>query len=140
MWIGKPIVALFSTRNGLVATGIEDRNDDFLRSLFTQSRCNIERKTIVSTAMRRITSYNVCYTKLLRSVHLNMKLDKLKIDFLKPYLDGVVQNIRGLASGKMKLIGSLKKPQFDGAVFMQNAFVDIDLLGTTYNLTSYNFV
>jgi hypothetical protein len=57
---------------------------------------------------------------------------KLSIEFLTPYLESVVQNIKGYGSGKIRMFGPSKILGFEGNVFVDKAQASVKMLKTTY--------
>jgi hypothetical protein len=65
----------------------------------------------------------------------NIKLDKINLRTFDGYLDVVFGNLRGLASGDLKLAGNIREPEFNGNLLVQKASFTIDYLKTQYNFT-----
>ncbi|PLX01249.1 MAG: hypothetical protein C0594_13630 [Marinilabiliales bacterium] len=64
-----------------------------------------------------------------------INLDRLKLNLLSPYLDGILSSVSGRLNGDVELKGSLKKPVIDGNLFLQRAAFKVDYLNTSYNFT-----
>ncbi len=118
------------------------------------------------TGDKSLTTYSVSSTlknKYLKSVKANgfilasgdepvINLDVTFEDFdLKPFDaigQGIISNIRGLASGKAKVIGNYKSPDINGALELKNAGLKIPYLNTDFDfignpivtLTNQSFV
>ena len=56
----------------------------------------------------------------------------LSIKFLTPYFDAVAENVKGFATGKVRLHGPSKKLSLEGNAFVQKGEATISLLKTTY--------
>lgn len=69
--------------------------------------------------------------------HLDFQfnIDSLNVAFLDPFLENVLQNLKGSVSGKMYLKGPLSAPLLTGRVKLNDGHFAIDLLQTTYSLT-----
>ncbi len=66
------------------------------------------------------------------SIDVTYNAKKLSIEFLTPYFDGIVQNAKADASGKIRMFGPMKTINFEGDVFLRNAQLSLDMLQTTY--------
>ena len=75
------------------------------------------------------------YTPAADSIDLQISLHKFRADILRPFIEKVVQNAKGLGSGNIALKGGLKSPYFEGTIFVENAYVDIDYLKTNYTFS-----
>ncbi len=76
------------------------------------------------------------YPKRNIDVDIIVKAQKLKLDFLQPFLGSVLQNVQGIASCKeLKMLGPLTKPLFEGNVMVNNGSFDIDFLRTKYSFS-----
>ncbi|MCL2073381.1 MAG: translocation/assembly module TamB [Marinilabiliaceae bacterium] len=70
-----------------------------------------------------------------QNVDLAMDIDSLSIAFLNPFLQKVLQNITGTATGEMFFSGPIKKPFLTGKVKLNDGDFKVDLLNMTYTLT-----
>lgn len=68
---------------------------------------------------------------------LDIAFDAVNVnaEFLRRYLDKVVQNLSGKLSGKLSLVGDLNNPTVEGNVFVENGGFDVDFLNTRYQFT-----
>ena len=66
------------------------------------------------------------------SLDFMFKAHDLPIDFLTPYLESVVQNIKGYGSGYVRMYGPSKTVGFAGDVFVNKAQASVKMLRTTY--------
>jgi hypothetical protein len=57
---------------------------------------------------------------------------KLSIEFLTPYFDEVVQNVKGFGSGKVRMFGPSKTLWFEGNAYIDKGQASVDMLKTTY--------
>ncbi|MFC2152348.1 translocation/assembly module TamB domain-containing protein [Bacteroidota bacterium] len=75
-----------------------------------------------------------------KNIMFNIILDKLGLNVLNPYLGGFASNVSGISDGTVLVTGTLKKPSFNGNLYMQNAAMTIDYIKTRYNFTTEVFV
>jgi hypothetical protein len=71
-----------------------------------------------------------------KNIMFNVVLNKLGVNVLNPYLKSFASNITGSSDGTVLVSGTLKKPDFNGSIFVQNAAMTIDYTKTRYNFTS----
>lgn len=64
---------------------------------------------------------------------IDIDLDRFRIAAFNPYLQGILDNLRGTIEGTIHLAGTLKKPTLDGELRLPNAAFGIPFLGTDYN-------
>lgn len=57
---------------------------------------------------------------------------KLSVQFLTPYFESIVQNVKGLASGKIRMFGPSKTIGFEGDVMIEEGQGSVKMLKTTY--------
>jgi len=69
------------------------------------------------------------------SLDLNINAKSIKVDFLRPYFDGIVSNFKGTGSGKLRLYGPTTFLLFDGNLFMNYAQFTLDVTQTTYHFS-----
>lgn len=67
------------------------------------------------------------------SININLTLNRLNAQFLRPFIDHILKDATALGSGKVKLLGKIGKPYFEGAVMLDSASVGIDYLKTRYS-------
>ncbi|WP_299336578.1 translocation/assembly module TamB domain-containing protein [uncultured Psychroserpens sp.] len=67
------------------------------------------------------------------NINLDVNFEEFLLDPLDPFGEGVITNIRGLVTGNAKVTGSLKKPQFDGQLLLDNAGLTIPYLNVDYS-------
>ncbi len=68
-------------------------------------------------------------------LNFSLELDKLRMNLFNPYLKNIFSDLRGIASGKIQLTGSPKKPVMNGEISMQKTAFTVDYLKTRYNFT-----
>ncbi|MCB0383692.1 MAG: translocation/assembly module TamB, partial [Psychroserpens sp.] len=66
-------------------------------------------------------------------INLDVTFDEFLLNPLNPFGEGVITNIRGLVTGKAKVTGSLKEPQIDGDLLLDNAGLTIPYLNVDYS-------
>jgi len=79
---------------------------------------------------------NAVFNPKTDTIDVNYKARNFSIEFLTPYLESVVQNVKGFVSGKVRMFGPLKKGiRFEGDLLLNNAQLSVKTLNTTYYLT-----
>ncbi|HLO58716.1 MAG TPA: translocation/assembly module TamB domain-containing protein [Bacteroidales bacterium] len=68
-------------------------------------------------------------------IDFDIRLEKLRMNILNPYLNSVFSDIRGMASGKATLKGTLKKPVLNGEIALQKSAFTINYLKTRYSFS-----
>ncbi len=68
------------------------------------------------------------------SIDLSFDVDKLQVSFLNTFLKKIIQNLKGSASGKLFVSGSLKRPFLTGKINVNEGHFDVDLLKTSYQI------
>jgi hypothetical protein len=66
------------------------------------------------------------------SIDLQLELQRTYLKLLQPYVNGTISNLKGIASGKISVKGSLEKPQLKGKINLQKVGMKIDYLNTSY--------
>jgi len=67
------------------------------------------------------------------NINLDVAFDEFLLDPLNPFGEGVITNIRGLVTGSAKVTGSLKNPQINGDLLLDNAGLTIPYLNVDYS-------
>ncbi|HEX9826752.1 MAG TPA: translocation/assembly module TamB domain-containing protein, partial [Flavobacteriaceae bacterium] len=67
------------------------------------------------------------------SIDLKIEFEEFLLNPLNPFGQGVITNIRGLVTGIVIVNGSLKEPQFNGKLFLDNAGLSIPYLNVDYS-------
>ncbi|WP_237230810.1 translocation/assembly module TamB domain-containing protein [Flaviramulus multivorans] len=62
-----------------------------------------------------------------------LNLNKFNLFPLNPLLDGVLSNIRGTATGDVKVVGDLRQPDINGDLVLNNAGLGIPYLNVDYD-------
>ncbi len=66
-------------------------------------------------------------------IDLDVDFDEFLLNPLDPFGEGVITNIRGLATGNANVKGSLKNPQINGDLLLDNAGLTIPYLNVDYS-------
>jgi hypothetical protein len=69
------------------------------------------------------------------NLDLIVKLEKLQLQMIDKYLEGLVSDLKGWANGEIRLKGEPAKPLFYGKINIQKAGFLIDFLNTSYSFT-----
>lgn len=69
------------------------------------------------------------------SVYADIEINDFRLAFFNPFLQENVENIRGTASGELKLFGSIQKPQFSGIIKTKVDNAHVVYLGTNYHFS-----
>ncbi len=67
------------------------------------------------------------------NINLDVTFDEFLLNPLNPFGEGVITNIRGLVTGRAKVTGSLKDPQINGDLLLDNAGLTIPYLNVDYS-------
>ncbi|MGM5471269.1 translocation/assembly module TamB domain-containing protein [Flavobacteriaceae bacterium LMO-SS05] len=67
------------------------------------------------------------------NIDLKVDFEEFSLNPLNPFGQGVITNIRGLVTGIVIVNGSLKQPQFNGKLFLDNAGLSIPYLNVDYS-------
>jgi hypothetical protein len=71
---------------------------------------------------------------------LDVTVTNLKIKTLSPFFTGLLSNIKGLATGSLKLKGGLTSPELTGSVKLMRTELRVDYLNVGYSFaTDFNF-
>jgi len=67
------------------------------------------------------------------NIDVDLIFDEFNLQPLNPLLQDVLSNIRGLVSGKAKVVGDLKRPDINGKLTLNNSGLGIPYLNVDYN-------
>ena len=70
------------------------------------------------------------------TMDFDVNVDKLRLNLIEPFINTAVCDVRGIASGQIKVKGKIEEPQFEGIVKVQKASFMVSYLQTRYNFTS----
>ncbi|WP_406683541.1 translocation/assembly module TamB domain-containing protein [Seonamhaeicola sp. MEBiC1930] len=66
------------------------------------------------------------------TIDVDLSFDDFSLEPLNPLLDGVLNRIRGLVSGKANIIGNLKRPDISGELNLKKAGLGVPYLNVDY--------
>jgi hypothetical protein len=66
----------------------------------------------------------------------NFDLDKMKLKVFHTYTDFLVSDVKGIATGKLSLKGTLLKPEVNGSIRLMKSSFLVDYLQTRYNFSN----
>ncbi len=75
---------------------------------------------------------NIDVSKTRSGIDVDIMFNEFDLEPLNVFGGDVINNIRGLASGDVKVIGSLNKPQIEGTLVLDNAGLAIPYLNVDY--------
>ncbi|MHB9056439.1 MAG: translocation/assembly module TamB domain-containing protein [Paludibacteraceae bacterium] len=106
-----------------VYTGWERKSSELLISGTV-----VENKDTVALA-------NGIYSFKQDSVDITFDAEKLNLGFLQRWLGNIVQNVKGIGTGSVRMFGNTKNIGFEGNVYAEDAKLTVDFLKTTYNFS-----
>ena len=65
-----------------------------------------------------------------------VKIKKTRLQSFSHYAQDIFSNLSGIASGELKLVGTINKPSLTGNLTLQKVNLTLDYLKTTYNLNT----
>jgi len=65
-----------------------------------------------------------------------IKIKKTRLQTFSHYAQDIFSNLSGIASGELKLVGTINKPSLTGNLTLQKVNLTLDYLKTTYNLNT----
>ena len=68
-------------------------------------------------------------------IDLEIDLDRFYMSTLEPFMTGLVSDVKGLASDRVHLTGTISEPILNGTLKLQKVTFLVDYLNTRYNLT-----
>lgn len=68
-------------------------------------------------------------------INADIRLDKLRLNIIEPFISSFASNIRGTVSGNIHFSGTFEKPQLEGTIRLTKAALMITYLNTRYNFT-----
>jgi hypothetical protein len=82
------------------------------------------------------------------TIDVGLKFNSFSLQIINPFLEGILENIRGDVSGIAKVTGSLKKPDITGDLRLNNSGLAVPYLNVDYDfaenslvsLTNQNFI
>ncbi len=100
---------------------------------------NSKLNLIAHTHRGQISPVNIdgFYIPSNKKVNFDIVLDKLHLGTFEPFLSSFISNLNGIASDKLKLTGTIKKPILTGRLKLQKVNFRLDYLNTVYNFSDY---
>ncbi|MDD5570506.1 MAG: translocation/assembly module TamB [Bacteroidales bacterium] len=116
-------------------------NQDALGVAYLKSTWNTKTKSlnVDATAMRgNLKTFNLegYYYPAGEKLDFDITLDKLKLQMFKKYVTDVFSDMRGEASGKLKLKGTLSNPDLSGKLLFQRTFLRVDYTNAGYSFAN----
>lgn len=71
-----------------------------------------------------------------KDVDLDVAINQLRPFLLEPFTKGIVSNLRGNISAKLRLTGKTDRPIVNGIAYLENIQAKVDFLNTTYSISS----
>ncbi|MCB9012930.1 MAG: translocation/assembly module TamB [Bacteroidales bacterium] len=71
-----------------------------------------------------------------KALDFDLTLDKLRVAMFHPYMDFLVSQVKGIATGTLKLTGTGPKPDLNGTVRVMKSSLLVDYLQTRYNFSN----
>jgi len=71
-----------------------------------------------------------------KNLDFDIALDRLRMSLFSPFLENIFSDVNGLATGDLRLTGSLPKPLVNGTIKLQKSTLLINYLQTKYSFTS----
>ena len=68
------------------------------------------------------------------NLKFDLMFDDFKLETLSPFVSSVISRLNGLASGNIKIKGSIAKPVVVGDIYLKNAGCQVNYLNTYYTL------
>jgi len=69
-----------------------------------------------------------------QTLDMDAEIINLKLKIIEPYLKTIFYRLDGLASGKLKIIGTINRPQVAGKVKLMRTMVGVNYLNTEYTI------
>lgn len=116
-------------------------NEEKLGDMYLNTKWNNEEKSISLNAfakrgnLKTINIEGTYFPARQGQLNFDFELNKLRLDVFEPYLKTLASNLKGFATGKLKLLGNLKKPLFNGEILLQKTTFKVNYLKTQYNFT-----
>lgn len=75
------------------------------------------------------------YNPVTGSLNFDVGIDKLRMELANPFVNDELKDVKGLATGQIKIRGTRKEPLVSGNVMMQKASFIVDYLNTRFYFT-----
>jgi len=90
--------------------------------------------------VRQLARATGSFFPLSDSLLLDIDADKVPLDFLDPYLGLILQDMKGLGSGHVRLVGPVKELGIYTRVYVEDASFRIEMLNTRYSFSDSLFL
>ncbi|WP_308993741.1 translocation/assembly module TamB domain-containing protein [Mariniflexile litorale] len=104
----------------------------------TNYNVDVTIKDEVNKTFRAIGDINVSGKQ--SNINVNVEFDAFNLKPLNPFLSNVLSNIRGLATGKVNVVGNLKKPNINGDLILDKAGMGVPYLNVDYQFANNSSV
>ncbi|MDX1773443.1 translocation/assembly module TamB domain-containing protein [Oceanihabitans sediminis] len=74
------------------------------------------------------------------NIDVDLLLNEFNLQPLNPFLEGILRDIKGLATGKVEVVGNLKKPNMNGSLTLNKAGLGIPELNVDYDFADNSSV
>ncbi|MFA6924543.1 MAG: translocation/assembly module TamB domain-containing protein [Bacteroidales bacterium] len=116
-------------------------NQDALGVAYLKSIWNTKTKSlnVDATVMRgNLKTFNLAgyYYPSGEKLDFDITLDKLKLQMFKKYVTAVFSDMRGEATGKLQLKGTISNPDLSGKFLFQRTFLRLDYTNTGYSFAN----
>jgi len=68
-------------------------------------------------------------------IDFGISLEKLRLNLFNPYVNSIFGDLRGIASGKLRLTGTTSKPMLNGEINLQKTAFTVNYLQARYNFS-----
>jgi hypothetical protein len=69
-----------------------------------------------------------------QTLDMDAEIDKLKLKIIEPYLKTIFYRVDGIASGKLKIIGTINRIQVAGKIKLMRTMIGVNFLNTEYTI------
>ena len=108
-----------------------------LLGLWNDEKRHVE---MIGKAVRNDSSFvniNGYIDPMNKAMSILFNAHKTEVRFLHPFLDNIVKNLSGEATGPIRLFGALRDPTVEGEVWLQNGSFGIEFLNTRYSFSDW---
>ncbi len=67
------------------------------------------------------------------AINVDLNFNNFGLELLNPFLEGILENIRGNVTGKTRIVGNLNKPNINGALKVNNGGLAVPYLNIDYD-------
>lgn len=99
-----------------------------------ESRLNVNAYTTL--AGRKAFKLSGDYFPQTKSLTGTVEVNKLRLDVFNPYLEGILSDVKGRATGSMEISGSVEKPEIDGFVSFEETYFTVDYTRVRYRISN----